>query len=246
VLDFQDHLLAALLVLALPPRAWWSFRTLARATPERQPALRRRMYLAAMLTQWVLAAFLIWHWLASGRDWLPLGLSTVVTPGGIGVAVGLLIVITLMILQTSGSNRARFLERARARLEHVKALLPHTITELRWFGAVAITAGVCEELMFRGFLIWYLMHFTGVVQAALLSSLSFGIGHAYQGPRYVVITGLLGAFLAGIYLLSGSLILSMTIHALMDLNSGWIGYQILSVGAEPRGAGALPPDGTAA
>jgi uncharacterized protein len=245
VLDFQDHLLAALLVLALPPRAWWSFRTLSNAAPERQPALRRRMYVAAMLTQWVLSAFLIVHWLMSGRDWLPLGLSTAVTPGAIGVAVGLLIVITLMILQTTGANRARFLERARSRLEHVKALLPHTLTELRWFNAVAVTAGVCEELMFRGFLIWYLAHFTGMVQAALLSSLSFGIGHAYQGPRYVVITGLLGAFLAGIYLLSGSLILSMTIHALMDLNSGWIGYKILSADADPA-RGNSPPAGNAA
>jgi len=150
--------------------------------------------------------------------------------------------VVLLVVQGRGTAGAEALERARGRLEHVEPLLPHSPGELRLFGVVAVTAGICEELLFRGFLIWYFAHVTGLLQAALLSSIAFGIGHAYQGLRYVLVTGLLGAFLSAVYLLTGSLILPMLIHALMDLYSGWVAYRVFGSAppAHPAPGGPWP------
>ena len=229
--DLYDHLLAALLILALPPRAYFAFRTLTRAAAADRPRKRRRIYAIALITQWLLAAFVAIRWLVTARGWTEIGLIPVVTPGAIGVAIGLAVIVTLIALQLRGGPDAAMLDRARGRLAHVEALLPHSPGELRWFRGVAVTAGVCEELLFRGFLIWYFAHFTGLIQSALIASVSFGLGHAYQGPRFVLVTALLGAFLAGVYLISGSLFLPMLIHALMDLYSGWLGYRVLTSAA---------------
>jgi membrane protease YdiL (CAAX protease family) len=98
---------------------------------------------------------------------------------------------------------------------------------LKLFSALAITAGICEELLFRGFMIWYLQHWMGLIQAALLSSALFGLGHAYQGVRGILTTGLVGAFMAGVYLLSGSIYLCMLIHVLMDLYAGFVGHEVM-------------------
>ena len=59
-----------------------------------------------------------------------------------------------------------------------------------------------------------------ILAAAVVSSLIFGFGHLYQGWSGMLKTGAVGAFLAGTYLLSGSLFVGMLIHALMDMYSG--------------------------
>ena len=61
--------------------------------------------------------------------------------------------------------------------------------------------------------------------AALLSSLAFGLGHAYQGPKGTLQTGLFGLAMAGLYLLTGSIWLSMVLHAVIDMVSGGIGRE---------------------
>jgi membrane protease YdiL (CAAX protease family) len=239
MLDLYDHALALILIVALPPRAWLAFRRLTRASPADRPRVRQRLYLAAMITQWGLVALLALHWILRGRTRAELGLVPVLTPGAIGIAGGALVIATLILLQLRGGMHGEARDRARARLVHVEALLPHSPAELSRFRLVAITAGICEELMFRGFLIWYFAHFMGLIQAALLSSLFFGIGHIYQGPRYVIVTGLVGVFMGGVYLLSGSLVLPIAIHALMDLYSGWVGYKLFA--GDPESGTLLTP-----
>lgn len=235
-----DHFLVALLVFLLPPRAWASFRALRLAAPELRPQLRRRTYVAAGISQWVLCALLALYWARMRRSWSALGVVPVLTPGAIGVAIGLFIVLAVMISRWRSSEAAT-VAAARDRLSALESMLPHTRGELALFRALSVTAGVCEELLFRGFLIWYLGHYTGIIQAALLSSLAFGVGHAYQGPRGIAVTALLGAFFSGMYLLTGSLVLPMLIHALMDLHAGWLGFRAFGDGAAADAApGAAP------
>ncbi|MGH7740959.1 MAG: CPBP family intramembrane glutamic endopeptidase, partial [Candidatus Eiseniibacteriota bacterium] len=211
-----DHFFVALLVLLLPPRAYVSFRALKLASPEQQPQLRRRIYIAAAISQWILCGLLALNWAHLRRPWAQLGLVPVLTPGMIGVTIGLAIVLVTMITRWRAGGQQAAIDRARVRFAFAEPMMPHTRGELGLFRALSVTAGVCEEFLFRGFLIWYLGRYTGVIQAALLSSLAFGIGHAYQGPRGIGVTALIGAFMSGVYLLTGSLFLSMIINALMD------------------------------
>jgi membrane protease YdiL (CAAX protease family) len=235
VLGPADHFLVALLVLLLPPRAWVSFRALRRASPEQQPRLRRRIYIAAGTSQWILCALLVFYWARMHRQWTALGVVPVISPGAIGVLIGIAIVAGVMVAGARRGDPAAALEHARHRLQPLESMLPHTRSELALFRGLSVTAGVCEELLFRGFLIWYFGNYTGLIQAALLSSLAFGIGHAYQGPRGIALTALVGTFMSAVYLLTGSLLLPMLIHAAMDLHVGSLGFRLFGTPASGTG-----------
>ena len=231
--DLVDHVLFVILAAVLGPRALFAFRRLRATTPEQQRERRPRAYFMAMITQWTLSFVLLAHWAWVGRDWQSLGVVPRATPGAVGVASGLAIMVGLMLLQRRKPEaREQALERAREQVRPFAFILPHTPTELRLFTALSITAGICEELLYRGFMIWYLIHWTGEVQAAVLSSLLFGLGHMYQGLRGILLTGGIGGFMSGIYLISGSLYLPMLLHAAVDITSGRTGYAVLREGAD--------------
>jgi membrane protease YdiL (CAAX protease family) len=85
---------------------------------------------------------------------------------------------------------------------------------------VGITAGVCEEILFRGFLLRYLHTYPwqlNLTLALLLSAIIFGAQHLYQGAKGVASTTVAGVFFGLLFLLSGSLLLPILLHALMDL-----------------------------
>ncbi len=98
------------------------------------------------------------------------------------------------------------------------AFLPRTDEETANFSWLAVSAGVCEEIAYRGFLIWYLAAAFGMPLGAGLSTVIFGVAHAYQGPSGILKTGIVGLIFAGLYLLSGSLWLSILLHATIDLS----------------------------
>ncbi|MFY7068839.1 CPBP family intramembrane glutamic endopeptidase [Nocardiopsis changdeensis] len=102
----------------------------------------------------------------------------------------------------------------------VAALLPRTARE-RWWGAGAsVTAGICEELVYRGLFIA-----AGVglgldpVVAAGISLGIFVLGHLYQGPVGLVFVTLVGFVFTNVYLATGSLFVPIVLHILLDLRS---------------------------
>ncbi len=102
-------------------------------------------------------------------------------------------------------------------------LLPRTLTEKGIFAGLSLAAGVGEELAFRGYLLPTLAGVTGSPWgAALLSSVVFGILHAYQGWLGVVRTGVLGLLLAASFLISGTLWPAILAHAIVDLLAGLV------------------------
>jgi membrane protease YdiL (CAAX protease family) len=149
---------------------------------------------------------------AGEASWLP-GSGIVV--GFMGAAlVALFLPIFLMI--RSETTRARIAKS----LEKLNFILPKTAEERRWFVLVAITAGVCEEILYRGFLIHYFRELPvsiGLIGALILSSCVFGFAHLYQGVVGIVQTTILGAIFGLIFIVTGSLVLPMVLHALIDL-----------------------------
>jgi membrane protease YdiL (CAAX protease family) len=91
--------------------------------------------------------------------------------------------------------------------------------------ALACTAGVSEEFLYRGFLIAVFVRLfadstLSVWIAALLSSALFGIGHLYQGKRGIITTFIVGILFSAIRIWSGSLVPAMVAHAAVDLVAG--------------------------
>lgn len=93
---------------------------------------------------------------------------------------------------------------------------------------LSITAGICEEVLFRGFVPGYLVGWTGPILAIAISCVLFGFAHVYLGAQQVLRTSVVGALLAGIVVASGSLWPAMIVHATLDLNSGDLGFHALS------------------
>src|SRR5512143_1355065 len=69
-------------------------------------------------------------------------------------------------------------------LESSSILLPTTPNERKWYAASAITAGICEELLYRGFLMHYLPATFPTLDwltASIISGIVYGLSRAYQG-----------------------------------------------------------------
>ncbi len=80
---------------------------------------------------------------------------------------------------------------------------------------IAISAGVGEEMLFRGVL---QSSFTGWFNPAwglIITSLLFGVLHPISIP-YVVMASVVGFYLGELWVLSGNLLTVMVIHALYD------------------------------
>ncbi len=84
------------------------------------------------------------------------------------------------------------------------------------------TAAFGEEMLFRGFLLRCLEGFARPSRgrtafAVVVSSVAFGLGHAYQGSTGMVLTGLIGLAYCGVYLVGGrSLWVPILAHGLYD------------------------------
>jgi hypothetical protein len=217
-----DHVLVVLAVVGLALRAWFGMRALRALAPEQLPAARPRLWARAIMTQWALAFAVCAWWLMQRRPWDGLGISAGSVWGTGGVTLGIVVMGIMLVVQrraiaTSGDIRARL----RARLANVAALLPGRREEWPGFASLAITAGICEELLFRGFVTWWLLHYIPVFWVAIVvQAVLFGLAHAYQGPRGVFTAGAIGLFLGGIVWVTGSLWAAMILHALMDLHAG--------------------------
>ena len=184
--------------------------------PRSEPATLRRVVLTSPEPAATLA---LWAW--QDRPWAALGLIPRLTWGLAGVAVGFAIVAAYVLVQRKQAlEDGEALARLRRQMRNLERMMPRSDEEGRWFGRLAVTAGICEELLYRGYLIWYLSHWIDIYWAAALASLLFGVGHAYQGVRGILTTTLVGLFLSAVYLLTGSLYPGMIMHALMDAHSG--------------------------
>lgn len=217
-----DHLLAvaAIVVFPLYSLATWQ-GTRRRVARHGEPA-RLAEYREVLAWLVAFAGGVGALWIASGRSPGALGLRLPVAGPGSGAGfllAGAFLALLLWQRRVAAAGRVD-LEGVAAQLEHLGPLIPETARERRWFRAVSIAAGVSEELVWRGFLLWYLTPSLGVWGAAGTQAALFAVAHAYQGARQI--PGVLGlsALLTLLRLLTGSLLLPVVVHALTDILQG--------------------------
>ena len=226
-----DLVLLVLLVVGLPLRSWFSMQRLRAAAPGEIATLRPRLWLRAIVTQWLIASAVVLQWIVQRRPLESLSLNARFEWGAAGVLLGVVLIAILQHSQRRDlATTPDVVARVRARLAGVARLLPESRGEWWKFVPLALTAGICEELLFRGFLTWLLAQVLPEFwQAALVQSLAFGLAHAYQGPRGVFLTFMVGAFLTGVVWITGSLWPAMLVHALLDLNAGDFAVRLAAI-----------------
>lgn len=158
-------------------------------------------------------------------DWLPIAS---ITGPLLGIFVALYMFAALSPLlrgAASAQFRSAYTRTFRRHAKNFPALLPNALSERTGFLLVSITAGICEEILFRGFLIQFFTHLAmtlPVIVALLAASLSFGLGHIYQGWKGVLGTTIGGLAFGLLFLLTGSLLPGMILHILIDAQIVWL------------------------
>jgi uncharacterized protein len=104
-------------------------------------------------------------------------------------------------------------------LPDISALVPTTARERVLFALVAVSAGICEEIVYRAWLLDVLHGAIGFGGFTLvgIAAVVFGLGHYYQGIAGILLTSLLGLVFCWLYIASGTLLVPIVIHAAIDL-----------------------------
>lgn len=214
------------------------------------PDARSRLYREGMASLWALAAVCVIFWLFSGRDLAGLGFRLPDTGwrawlvwGLAGAAAAYFMVWVPVTLALSRKDRIKTREMIRS-AEGVDLIRPRTPAEHRLFPWLAGTAGVTEEIIFRGFLIGALSLLMPLWAAALVSVAVFTAAHAYQGVAGLVRVLPMAALLAGVFVIGGSLWPVIIIHIAADLSAGAVFRILDAFDEDDQEAGADAPGGS--
>jgi CAAX protease family protein len=136
------------------------------------------------------------------------------------VAIALLFWIAVWIMLAAFTLLIKFNGQAAAKL-----LLPQTLRELGFFTALALIAGFCEELIFRGYLQRQFLALTGnTIAAVVLQGIVFGAAHLYQGAKGVLVISVYGMMFGTLAAIRKSLRPGMIQHGGQDAISGGVAY----------------------
>ena len=234
-----DMIAVFLFALALPLAGYITQKRNFLRLAEGDGKFRIRAYLSNAAILWAMLILVIFAWHNAERDFALMGFAlpeTLKFWGGSALAgIAILPLIYQVLSARKGAEYRHQLIEEMGRLVH---LMPRAPRELGYFSALAITAGIVEEILFRGALIWYLSLWMDTLGAAAIALLVFTMAHAYQGPKNTLRAGLAGLALTVVYLLSGSILPAIILHATIDLLGGTMGYYALSMGTDEHGAGA--------
>ena len=232
-------LIFLVLGILLPWRGYERMRQLM-SLPEVTGRDRIKLYLATILFQWLLAFVIGWRAFARGLTWHDLAVSGMSRMTVLAVSI----IGALLIGAAHWANVRRMSRSNHPNLERLRALgsrlFPRTPIETSLFILLALTAGICEEFLFRGFVMAALLR-TGLATwlVVVLSSVMFGVAHLYQGKGGSVGTGILGTLFALVRIAYHSLLPAVVWHAVLDVVAGIAGAKFLIAAPQKEQAEVL-------
>lgn len=185
-----------------------------------------RLYYSNGLVLWIGVFFIILTWIWNDRSLIDLGFGMPHLTG-IAIIFSLILIIGYVI---DVLVETLIPKRKSASLERWKTntpFLPSNFLEYRHFIFAAFSAAFCEEVIFRGFFINFVLAFThntdiGIYSAIVLPALLFGVMHIYQG-HVAILKIILGGILFGlIFYISKSLWIPIIIHFIIDMIGGYL------------------------
>ena len=228
---WTDHLLILFLTLLLPARSVMGGSDLLEGLIL-DSRTKRRLYWSNNLWMWLLATVVLVNWISWGRNATALGLTDSISVSPlIGLAaIGFVAVYVLDMVRELRTASGR--QQNREELASKIGFLPVNGYEFLHFMSVAITAGICEEIIFRAYLIRYFeFHLSSAdpsrTLAVVLTAVIFGLIHLYQGWQAVIKICGLSIALGFLFLYTDSLWINILIHILIDLIGGFLAWQLL-------------------
>ena len=193
--------------------------------PELTTADRLSLYGSTILFQWLIVAIVLWR--CGARTVGPEELGLAATNPWQVAWTSIALTGLLCLNQVIGLRRiSRIPEAKQGRLFAItEKIMPRTPAETLVYAALACTAGISEEFLYRGFVF---MAFVRMIvnfgppnaAAAILSSAWFSLAHLYQGRRGLITTFVVGMIFVLVRIWTGSLIPAVVAHIGIDLVVG--------------------------
>ncbi|HLH08171.1 MAG TPA: type II CAAX endopeptidase family protein [Terriglobales bacterium] len=183
-------------------------------------------YVITMIFEWIIVGYIAWGIRRKRR----VGFSELVggrwsTPEAalldVAIAVGFWIV-SAMVLAGLGyamgmANNAKVHEMKR----QIDFLIPHSTLETVIWILVAVTAGFCEEIIFRGYLQRQLGAIASSIWIGILAQgIVFGLSHGYEGAGRMVLIAVYGVMFGLLAYWRKSLRPGMMAHFMQDSIAG--------------------------
>jgi len=222
MIHLVDHLFIFMLFVVQPIHGAWEYRRYIKRVEAGEPANCVKLYRQTFFLEWAAFVVLAITWYLLGR---PVGDLGYVAPGGAGFWAGAALVAAvsaylLFAWRQSKRMTADEKETYRTSFGTLQYFMPQNDQEYRVFAALSVTAGIVEETVYRGFVLWYLFQLMPVWAAVIVSAIAFGLGHSYQGSAGVVRVTALGLVFAALYILTGSIWVPIIGHILLDALQG--------------------------
>jgi membrane protease YdiL (CAAX protease family) len=187
-------------------------------------AIAIHVYLAAILLDWALFYY-CWAgvhrrggslWSLSGGRWTSWK----------SLAADLAVALPFWLLWTGAAYGVHWLLGSSS-AKTVDSLLPKSLAEVLVWIAACVTAGVCEEMVFRGYLQRQLHSLGGNIAVAVAAQgVVFGLFHAYQGWKNVIVISVLGVLYGALAAWRGNLRVNIVAHAWSDFWEGWLKFLV--------------------
>lgn len=206
------------------------------------PGARLAYFGRVMMRDWAAAGLVLVVGVLAGRSARSVGLPAY-RPGSVNAPL----VAEVLALTAASLVPLLFLVRRRGlrhddqmvrQLRPVIGLVPATLRERVGFAALSVTAGICEEAVFRGFGIAYVRWLWPAASWPWLivaTSVPFGLAHLYQGGGGMAFATVVGGILCWVTLATGTLLPAMVIHATVDLRNLAIPGQLAARAAAEQG-----------
>ena len=220
-LSLVDIVMLVVIVIGLPLEALFNLKSGRAELASGKPEARIKHYTQTILLLWGTSLPVIILWAASDRAWSLLGFKLHFGPmalvgWGLAIAVALFFLSQLLTIARSQSARLHFRD-GLAKNPNMANFMPQTDGERRLFNVLGISAGIAEEIIFRGYLIWAFSLFMPIWAAALAALAVFTLLHLYQGLNQLPAVFLLGGLVTLIFILTGSLWPVIALHIFVDV-----------------------------
>jgi membrane protease YdiL (CAAX protease family) len=223
--NWVDHILAFLYCVIVPGFAAWQ-----RSQSQTQSPVfftseqKKKIYISGSFSLMLLALAILAVWRVFERPVYELGFSAPVNFQSWWWLVVIFIFIYIADAAVTLSSKNE-INKAIEQWKKRTPFLPTKKSELPEYFLLCLSAGVFEEIIYRGYLVTYCQYlFAGLVWqqeiSIILPAFIFSVAHFYQGAKAVLKIFILAIFFGYIFVFSGSLLVVMLLHFLVDAAGG--------------------------
>lgn len=206
----------------------WTNHMRAQAAPNHM-----LLYLPTIAMEWSLFGYIVWGVRKRG-----ISLRELVGPRwskGVQNLVDLGIAACFELAALFVLGGVAHLLHTESNAKNLMFMMPSTVLELAVWLMLSLTAGICEETIFRGYFQRQFIGWTGsTIVGIVISAAIFGGCHIYQGWKQTIVIAVFGAMFSVLAVMRRSLKPGMMAHSFQDSISGVVVMLAAKYGIAPK------------